>query len=129
MRIKHHIRILIIATIIWFFFLILGLPDYYLQYSNEIMIWFDISLLIPFSIFIWFVLKTIKKSRRMNIALWYSFYFTLPLAFYDYLYCGIYLKYGFSFIYVFWFLSVYYLVLWILFPTIAVILNNRSETI
>lgn len=129
MRIKHHIRILIIATIIWFFFLILGLPDYYLQYSTEIMIWFDISLLIPFSIFIWFVLKTIKKSRRMNIALWYSFYFTLPLAFYDYLYCGIYLKYGFSFIYVFWFLSVYYLVLWILFPTIAVILNNRSETI
>lgn len=129
MRIKHHIRILIIATIIWFFFLILGLPDYYLQYSTEIMIWFDISLLIPFSIFIWFVLKTIKKSRRMNIALWYSFYFTLPLAFYDYLYCGIYLKYGFSFINVFWFLSVYYLVLWILFPTIAVILNNRSETI
>ncbi len=129
MRSKHHIRILIIATIIWFFFLILGLPDYYLQYSTEIMIWFDISLLIPFSIFIWFVLKTIKKSRRMNIALWYSFYFTLPLAFYDYLYCGIYLKYGFSFIYVFWFLSVYYLVLWILFPTIAVILNNRSETI
>ena len=129
MRIKHHIRILIIATIIWFFFLILGLPDYYLQYSTEIMIWFDISLLIPFSIFIWFVLKTIKKSRRMNIALWYSFYFTLPLAFYDYLYCGIYLKYGFSFIYVFWFLSVYYLVLWILFPSIAVILNNRSETI
>ena len=129
MRSKHHIRILIIATIIWFFFLILGLPDYYLQYSTEIMIWFDISLLIPFSIFIWFVLKTIKKSRRMNIALWYSFYFTLPLAFYDYLYCGIYLKYGFSFINVFWFLSVYYLVLWILFPTIAVILNNRSETI
>ena len=129
MRSKHHIRILIIATIIWFFFLILGLPDYYLQYSTEIMIWFDISLLIPFSIIIWFVLKTIKKSRRMNIALWYSFYFTLPLAFYDYLYCGIYLKYGFSFIYVFWFLSVYYLVLWILFPTIAVILNNRSETI
>ncbi len=129
MRIKHHIRILIIATIIWFFFLILGLPDYYLQYSTEIMIWFDISLIIPFSIFIWFVLTKIKKSRRMNIALWYSFYFTLPLAFYDYLYCGIYLKYGFSFIYVFWFLSVYYLVLWILFPTIAVILNNRSETI
>jgi hypothetical protein len=128
MRMKNHIRLLIIATIVWFLFFTLGLPDYYLQYSTKIMIWFDVLLLIPFSIIIWIVLKRIKKSSRMKISLWYSFYFTIPLALYDYLYCGIYLNYGYSFISVFWFLSVYYLVLWFLFPAIALKLNNRSET-
>jgi len=128
MKTKHHIRILISATIVWFIFFILGLPDYYLQYSTTTMIWFAILVLFSISFIIWFVLKKIKRSRRMNIALWYSFYFTIPLAIYDYLYCGIYLKYGIKFIFVFWILSVYYLILWILFPLIAFILNSRKAT-
>ena len=129
MKIKHHMRIFLIATIVWIFFLILGLPDYYLQYSTRIMIWFDILLLIPFSIIIWFVLKSVKKTKRVKISLWYAFYFTLPLALYDYLYCGIYLNYGIHFIFDFWFLSVYYIILWILFPFIAIILNHITESV
>ena len=125
MRLKNHLRVLTIATIVWFLFLLLGLPDYYLQYSTEIMIWFSILLLVPISIIIWFILKPIKKAKRIKISLWYAFYFTIPLAIYDYLYCGFYLDYGFSFIYVFWFLSIYYIILWILFPGIAFILNQK----
>ncbi|KAA3661562.1 MAG: hypothetical protein DWQ10_04245 [Calditrichaeota bacterium] len=126
MRLKNHFRILIIASIVWFFFLILGFPDYYLQYSTKTMIWFDILLLIPFSIIIWHLLKNVKKTKRMKVSLWYSFYFTVPLAIYDYLYCGLYLGYGFSFVYKFWFLSIYYLILWIQFPAVALILNKRT---
>ena len=126
MRLKNHIRVLIIATIVWFLFLLLGLPDYYLQYSTNIMIWFTFLLLIPFSIMIWFIFKPIKKSKRVRISLWYAFYFTIPLAIYDYLYCGLYLDYGFRFIYIFWFLSIYYVLLWFLFPAIALILNKNS---
>jgi hypothetical protein len=128
MRKKNHIRIFIIATIVWFLFFILGLPDYYLQYPTKYMIWFEVLLLIPFSIILWIVLKPIKASRRIRISLWYSFYFTIPLALYDYIYCGIYLKYGFRFMCVFWFLSVYYLVPWFLFPAVAVVLNKRYGT-
>jgi len=128
MRLKNHIRILIIATFVWLFFLVLGFPDYYLQYSTKLMIWFDILLLIPFSIIIWLILKKVKKMRRMKTSLWYSFYFTVPLAIYDYLYCGLYLGYGFNFIHIFWFLSIYYLILWIQFPAVAIILNKRSDS-
>ena len=125
MRTKNHIRVLIIATIVWFLFLVLGLPDYYLQYSTKTLILYDVLLLIPFSIIIWIIFKPIKKTRRITISLWYAFYFSVPLALYDYLFCGIYLGYGFQFISVFWFLSVYYLVVWFLFPAIALILNDR----
>jgi hypothetical protein len=128
MRLKNHIKILIIATLVWLFFLLLGMPDYYLQYSTNTMIWFTILLLIPFSIIIWYIFKPIKKSKRIKISLWYALYFTVPLAVYDYLFCGIYLDYGFRFITVFWFLSVYYLILWFLFPGIAFILNGRYNS-
>lgn len=127
MKVKKHIRILIIATLIWLLFLLLGLPDYYLQYSANIMIWWTVLLLIPFSIIIWKIFKPIKHSRRIKISLWYAFYFSLPLAIYDYLFCGVYLGYGFQFIFIFWFLSVYYLIVWILFPLIAFVLNKKNK--
>jgi len=127
MKFKNHVRILIYATIAWFLFLLAGMPDYYLQYSTITMIWFDVLLLIPFFIIIWFIFKPIKTSIRIQISLWYSFYFTVPLAIYDYLYCGIYLGYSINFLVVFWFLSIYYLIPWILFPMIAKVLNRNYK--
>jgi hypothetical protein len=120
-----HLRILIIATLVWLAFLAAGLPDYYLQYSDAVMLWFDILLLLPFSAIIWYIFKPFKKSRRMKLALWYAFYFTVPLAVYDYIYCGLYLGHGWNFVTVFWFLSVYYIIPWIIFPAIVLILNRR----
>ncbi len=119
MRAKIHLRIFIIATIVWLFFLLLGMPDYYLQYSTDIMIIFVVLLLIPISLIIYRVFKSVKPEKKVQISFWYAFYFTVPLALYDLLYCGIYLGYGINFILVFWFLSIYYIIPWILFPMIA----------
>ena len=127
MRKKIHIRIFIIATIVWLVFLLFGMPDYYLQYSIQIMILFVSILLIPFSIIIVFVFKPIKPQNRLKLSLWYAFYFTVPLAIYDLIYCGFYLGYGISFLIVFWFLSIYYVIPWILFPIIAQLLNKAHS--
>ena len=127
MIVKLHLRILIYATIIWVLFFLAGMPDYYLQYSTKSIILYEILLLIPFSVIIWFIFRPIKTSRRLKLSLWYSFYFTVPLSIYDYIYCGIYLGYGLRFIYVFWFLSVYYIIPWILFPLIAILLNKKTS--
>jgi hypothetical protein len=110
---------------VWSLFLLAGMPDYYLQYSRQSMILFVVLLLIPISTIIIYIFKPLKSGRRMTIALWYAFYFTIPLAIYDSLYCGLYLGYGIGFVGVFWFLSVYYLIPWILFPLIAVVLNQK----
>lgn len=129
MNIKNHLWILIYATIVWAVFFLAGLPDYYLQYSTKSVIVYVILLLIPFSIIIWYLFKPIKASRRIKISLWYAFYFTVPLSVYDFSYCGIYLGYGLKYIYVFWFLSVYYIIPWILFPTIAILLNKKTSKV
>jgi hypothetical protein len=125
MKIKNHIRIFLIASLVWLFFLLAGMPDYYLQYSTKFMVLFVILLLIPISVIIFFVFKPVKSSRRLRIAFWYAFYFTFPLAIYDTVYCGIYLGYGVEFLSVFWFLSIYYLIPWLLFPVIAILLNRK----
>lgn len=123
---KHHIRILIIASMVWFMFFLLGLPDYYLQYSTKPMVIFVITLLIPISIIFIIIIQKIRPKNRMSTALWYAFYFTVILAFYDSLYCGIYLGYGMGFLWVFWFLSIYYVIPWMLFPFIVILLNRRN---
>jgi hypothetical protein len=124
MRIGYHIRILIIATIVWIIFFLVGMPDYYLQYSNQHMIIFVIVLIIPISIIITKVLKPINAKKRLKISYWYAFYFTIPLVIYDIVYCAIYLGYGITFLVAFWFLSIFYLIPWILFPLIAQLLNR-----
>jgi hypothetical protein len=126
MKIKNHIHILLIASLVWLLFLLAGMPDYYLQYSTRSMILFVILLLIPISVIIFFVFKPVKSNRRLRIAGWYAFYFTIPLAIYDTVYCGIYLGYGVEFLSIFWFLTIYYLIPWLLFPVIAMLLNRMS---
>ena len=127
MRTKTHLQIFTIATVVWLLFFIAGMPDYYLQYSNTSLIWYVILLIIPFSVIIFFVFKPIRKNKRIKISIWYSFYFTVPLFIYDTVYCGIYLGYSYKFILTFWFLSVYYIIPWILFPVIALLLNKKSD--
>ena len=127
MRKRNHIRIFIIATIVWLIFLLVGMPDYYLQYSNQHMILFVTILLIPMSILITIVFKPINQQKRLKISFWYAFYFTVPLAIYDIVYCVLFLGYGINFLVVFWFLSIYYLIPWILFPMIAQLLNQKER--
>jgi len=124
LTVRGHIRIFIIATVVWVGFWIAGLPAYYQQYSNKQMVWFDALVLIPIAAIVYAVLKPIRSSRRLAVSLWMAFYFTVPLAFYDWLYCGIYLGSGLRFIFQYWYLSVYYVIPWILLPLVALALNR-----
>ncbi len=124
MTMQSHIRTFLIATVVWAVFWIAGLPSYYQQYSNLLMIWFDSLLLIPIATIVYFVLKRLRPERRPTIALWLAFYFTVPLAIYDWLYCGLYLGHGVQFITRYWYLSVYYVIPWVLLPLMVLLLNR-----
>jgi hypothetical protein len=126
MKKRHHIRLWILATAVWAGFLLVGLPEYYQQYSPEFMLGFDLLVLLPISIILHVVLKRVAPGRRMSRALWIALYFTVPLAAYDYLYCGLVLGFGLGFLWQFWYLTVYYVIPWLLAPAIALFVN-RTE--
>jgi hypothetical protein len=127
MRKRHHLRLLGLATLVWAGFLLAGAPEYYQQYSTGFMIAFDLVVLAPISMIFHRVLGRVPSPRRMEVALWIAFYFTVPLAAYDYLYCGILLGRGLQFLREYWYLTVYYLIPWVLAPVLVWLINQRRR--
>jgi hypothetical protein len=72
------------------------------------------------------VLGRVPSRQRMQVALWIAFYFTVPLGVYDYVYCGLLLGFGVQFLVDFWYLTVYYVIPWVLAPAIVWWIN-RSD--
>lgn len=129
-KVRFHLGFLLIATIVWAGFWVGGLPSYYQQYSTRQMIWFDSLVLVPIAVIGYLFLRRVRPERRLTIALWLAFYFTVPLAIYDWLYCGLYLGHGVEFLWQYWYLTVYYAIPWILLPGAALFLNRgRKETV
>lgn len=124
MTARGHLRIFAAATAVWAGFWLLGLPTYYQQYSLTAMVWFCALLLVPITAVFAVLLCRVGPSRRMRAAMWYAFYFTLPLFAYDWLYCGVYLGHGPGFLTTYWYLTVYYFIPWIVLPVLALILRR-----
>jgi hypothetical protein len=116
------------VTVAWAVFWIGGLPDYYRQYSDGFMIVFDLAILLPLWYVVLRVLKRVRRGSRLMVAGWLAFYITVPLLLYDVLYCGVYLGYGAGFVVEFWYLSVYYIVPWIILPPTGLWLDRRPAT-
>jgi hypothetical protein len=122
-----HLRMFMLATLAWAGFWVAGLPSYYQQYSTAFMVWFEVILLLGLVGLVYCVLKRVSRQRRVAVACWIAFYFTMPLSIYDWLYCGVYLGHGMDFLWRFWYLTTYYVIPWPLLPGIAIILT-RAET-
>jgi hypothetical protein len=90
------------------------------------MAFFDLVILVPITAVVYLVLRGVGPERRLRVSAWFAFYFTVPLAIYDWLYCGIYLGHGMLFLSRFWYLSVYYAIPWVVLPTVALVLNRRN---
>jgi hypothetical protein len=116
----------LIATLVWAGFWVGGLPSYYQQYSTGFMAFFDLVILVPITAVVYLVLRGVKRHRRLKVSAWFAFYFTVPLAIYDWLYCGVYLGHGMQFLSRFWYLSIYYAIPWVVLPTVALVLDRRD---
>lgn len=128
MGLHKHFRLFAIASFAWLAFWIVGLPDYYRQYSGNFMLWVVLLLLPPLESIITLTLRRVHLRRRLIVACWVAFCFTVPLAIYDWLYCGVYRGYGLRFLVDFWYLTFYYIIPWLLLPASALLLNRlRSK--
>lgn len=118
LRAAAHVRLLGLATLVWLGFWIAGLPDYYQQYSFTAMLAFSIALVPAIVLIAWRTIGRARIDQRKQLGFWLSFYFTVPLLVFDYLYCGLYLGIGWRFLAGYWYLTVFYFIPWlILVPT------------
>jgi len=128
MNFRKHIRMLIFVSLAWLLFWVAGLPDYYLQYSFKFMVLFDLAILPP----IWFVVyrsaKRAKPGKGFIICFWWSFYISFPLFVYDLIYCGFYLGYGIGFLLKYWYITVYYILPWLVFPLTGWLVDKKQNS-
>ena len=129
MRLRKHIRLLIIVTIAWFLFWIVGLPDYYQQYSKTFMVIFDLAILPPIWLIIYRSAKQSRPGRGLKVCLWWSFYISVPLFIYDLIYCGFYLGHSIDFLSKYWYITVYYFLPWVILPPTGWFVDKRRRLI
>jgi len=127
---KKHIITYIITFVVWFLFLVGGLPsDYYQEWSFSAQILLSIFafLLIPPLAYI--VLLKIWEKDYFKSSLWCAFYASVPLIFYDYIYLGLIKELGHSYIFSYWYLSIFYLIVWIEIPLVGWVVQRRTGNV
>jgi hypothetical protein len=122
---RKHLILLSQAVGAWAIFWLAGLPSYYQQYSPVMLAVACIFLTVVISLAAVFVLGRTKPEHRLTRAFWLCFYYTVPLAAFDALYCGVYLGHGVSFLYKYWYLLVFYVSLWFTFIPTAILLRGE----
>jgi hypothetical protein len=124
MTLRSHIRLGIIVTAVWGLFWLLGWPDYYQQYSTRWMVIFVAILALLFWGLVIRMLRSVKNGRIYKSII-LSIYFTVPFFVYDYIYCGFYLGNGIGFLRKYWYLTIYYIIPWIMVPLTAVWMESK----
>jgi hypothetical protein len=123
----HHLKLLGQALLVWLGFWICGLPDYYQQYSTIALAVACTVLSAVFGLFAVWLLASVRPQYRMRRALWLAFYYSLPFLLLDWLYCGMYLGLGASFLRSHWYLTVFYVTVWLQFPVTAWLLGHAQR--
>jgi hypothetical protein len=125
MTAKKHFNLLLQSITIWAGFWLLGLPDYYQQYSMLAMGVGCTVLSVIISLAALRILLLSRAENRMARAFWCSFYYTVVLAILDTAYCGIYLGLGAKYLAQYWYLTVFYITPWLTFLPIAYFLRGK----
>ncbi|CAF1362936.1 unnamed protein product [Rotaria magnacalcarata] len=116
---KTHLTLLLIGFISWAIFVVIGLPDYYQSWSFTAKIVVCIVVTILYFPLAAFILRKIDNKEYFNNSLWLAFYLTLPLFIYDYTLIVLIGGDNLSFVFTYWYLSLFYVSFWIQFPFIG----------
>lgn len=126
MSTKKHFVLLAQAIGVWAIFWVGGLPQYYQQYSQLTLAVGSILISVGISLAAVAVLQRCRPETRLNRAWWLSFYYTVPFALLDTLYCGLYLGRGTAFLSEYWYLTIFYVTPWLTFIPTALIIGKQK---
>ena len=118
---RQHLYYFTVATALWMAYFLLGLPSGYFQrWSPALQFWVVVALpSAALAAIGWLRFRRLARGDAMGLAALMAFHFTVPLAVYDWLYLGAYRGFGWSFLYTHWYLSVFYVIPWMLLPAFA----------
>jgi len=112
---RAHLKLFGSGDATWAAFFVAGLPHYYQQYPTWFLAAGTAALVPPTGWIGWRILSRSKPEHRLSLAVALSFYFTVPFALLDTLYCGVWLGLGHQYLTQYWYLTVFYVIPWLLY--------------
>jgi small basic protein len=124
MNVAKHPVLLVQGVVVWGLFWLAGLPGYYQQYSPVTVAVVCVLVSVAISLAALLILLRGRSETKLRRAVWISFYYTVPFAVLDWLYCGVYLGHGTAFLVRYWYLTVFYFTPWLSFVPTALLLRK-----
>ena len=119
--IQGHFYVLTVVTALWAWFLIFGLSsNYYQDWSLSSQLVFIVVM--PAMVMVYLapgMIKVFGKSRYKSSSLFSAFYFSVPFLVYDYAYLGMHEGHGLGYLVDYWYLSLFSLLPWFVFPIVG----------
>lgn len=125
MAFSKHLNLLLLTSLGWVLFVIIGLPSYYQAWSFKNLLYFCIVVYFLVGLAIYSMVKR-YSGNRFIYGLWVAFYITVPLICYDYLYITFVRIEPFDLLNRFWFLSVFYIIPWFQAPLLYLYIETNK---
>jgi hypothetical protein len=120
MTIKKHGILLLFTFLAWLGFYLLGLPsNYFTDWSLTEIILLSLFTVFGFLPVVGALVLIFMGGDYVRTSLWFAFYASVPLFFYDLIVAGLIGGEGFHFIVTHWYLSLGYLYVWIILPLVG----------
>lgn len=111
MAFSRHLKLLLLTSLGWVLFVIIGWPSYYQAWSFKNLLYFCVAVYFAVGLAIYSMVKRYSRNCLAH-GLWVAFYITVPLICYDYIYITFVRIEPFELSNRFWFLSVFYIIPW-----------------
>ncbi len=125
MNVTKHITLFLIGFILWALIFILGYPShYFLEWKTEEKIIISIVAFFAILPFVGSLVIIFFKGNYAKTALWLAFYFSVPVALFDYITVGIIQGNGLHYLKTHWYLTIAYFYVWINLPLVGLALRE-----
>jgi hypothetical protein len=122
----RHVYYFTMATTMWTFYFLVGLPsDYFRLWSFAGQLGFVVLLpTVALGVIGYLRCRGMARGKALRLAAIIAFHFTVPLFVYDWLYLGQHRGFGWAFLNIHWYLSIFYVIPWVILPPIAWLAAN-----
>jgi hypothetical protein len=124
---KAHLYLLLMSFFTWLAFLLIGLPDYYQSWPFGAKVGICLLVTALYYPLGAFILGKFSNPQHLLNACFLALYLTLPLFIYDYIYLVLIGADDLTFVFRYWYLSLFYVSFWIQFPLIGWTMNRAAD--
>jgi hypothetical protein len=129
MTFQKHIILWAFTFLAWLGFYLVGIPsNYYTEWNMAEIILLSLFTMFGFLPVVGALVLIFMDGDYVKTSLWFAFYASIPLFFYDLIVAGVIGGEGFHFIVSHWYISLAYLYVWIILPLVGLALQKYKQS-